>query len=220
MPRLPTKRSLPPLKKKPLKKHSATTIQSMRVGGYSTKSTELKYLDNNAGTAVNFGVSTFTTPVLLNGASLGSDAINRIGRKLVMKSLLFRWTWNLAATSTGGSPVRIMIVYDKQANAATPAITDILLADSHISQNNLNNRDRFVVLSDEISEPVSVQGTPSISGVIYKKLNLETVFNGTNGGTVADITSGSIHVLFSQTAGIGTANPTVNWRSRIRFYDV
>ena len=200
---------------------SSTTMQAMRTGGWASPSgPELKYIDTNAGTAITFASSAFATGVLLNGVAQGSDATARIGRKMVMKSLLLRWTWNLGSTSTGGSPVRVMVVYDKQTNAAAPAITDILVADTFIGQNNLNNRDRFTVLCDQISEPIGANGNTSIGGTIYKSLNMETMFNSGNAGTVADITSGSVYLFVAQTGGIGVVNPIFNWRARVRFTDV
>ena len=200
---------------------SGTSAQALRTGGWANPSRggELKFIDTNASTAVTFAVSTFATGVLLNGCAQGSDATTRIGRKLVMKSLLLRYSWNMASTSTGGSPVRIIVVYDKQANATAPAITDVLVADSFIGQNNLNNRDRFVILCDQISAPIGAQSDSSVGGVIYKKINLETMFNAGSAGTIGDITSGSVYLFVAQTAGIGIANPSFTWRARIRFQD-
>ena len=197
-------------------------MQAIRTGGWANPSLggELKYIDTNANTALTFASSAFSTGVLLNGVAQGSDATARIGRKMVMKSLLLRWTWNLASTSTGGSPVRVMVVYDKQANATAPAITDVLVVDSFIGQNNLNNRDRFVVLCDYLSEPIGSNGDTSVGGVIYKRLNLETMFNSGSAGTIGDITSGSVYLFVAQTGGIGVVNPTFNWRARVRFTDV
>ena len=85
----PFKRPRPSTKATRAKSISAIRAQSIRVGGYASyRKGELKYIDNNANTAVTFGSSTFATPILLNGVSLGTDATNRVGRKLVMKSIL------------------------------------------------------------------------------------------------------------------------------------
>ena len=113
-----------------------------------------------------------------------------------------------------------MVVYDKQTNAAAPAITDILVVDTFIGQNNLNNRDRFTVLCDQISEPIGANVNTSVGGTIYKSVNMETMFNSGNAGTVADITSGSVYLFVAQTGGIGVVNPIFNWRARVRFTDV
>lgn len=220
MPRLPKKRSLTSLKKRPLRAYSASTTQSIRVGGWASRAGELKYLDNSFSPVISAGTSSFSVGTqLLNGCTQGSDATNRIGRKLVMKSCLIRGTFSMAATSTGGSPIRLVLVYDKQANGAQPATTDVFLADNFSSQNNLNNRDRFVILSDFISDPIAAAGNYSVGFKMYKKLNLETMFNGTNGGTIADITSGSLYLFMCQNGSIGTAAPSLNIRTRVRFVD-
>lgn len=208
--------------KKP-KTTASTFAQAKRIGadaGKGTKS-ELKFIDNSLGPlAVVAATNNWTLQALLNGVQSGSTATTRIGRKMVMKSILLRYSASLAATSTGGSPVRVLVVYDKQANAAAPAITDILLADDFESPNNLSNRDRFVTIFDHITQPISIQNNYSVADTLYKKLNLETMFNTGSAGTIADITSGSVYLLTSQDGSIGTANASIQLYTRIRFDDV
>lgn len=203
-------------------KGSATTQQAKRTGGWAqpTLGGELKFIDNSATGTLGLAASTFATPVLLNGCVPDATATGRIGRKIVMKSLYFRYTATLQATSTLGGNVRIILVYDKQANAAAPAITDVLLADDFRSPNNLSNRDRFTVLADEITDVISANGNYACSGVIYKKLNMETMFNAGTAGTIADITTGSLYLLVGQSGQIATAAPQLVWRSRVRFHDM
>ena len=195
--------------------------QALRTGGWANPSAggELKFVDNSATTSTNLA-TTWSAAILLNGLANGSDASTRIGRKVTMKSLLVRYVASLQAGSTQGSPVRILIIYDKQANAAAPGITEILLADDFRSPNNLSNRDRFVTLADTITDPIAVNGTFSVAGVIYKKFSLETMFNQGTAGTIGDITSGSVYMFVSQTGTAGVAAPQVLWRSRIRYTDV
>ena len=199
--------------------------QSMRTGGWANPSLggELKFIDTNVAITMGAASVQFVAPgptLLLNGMANGSDASSRIGRKVVLKSLLIRWTAALSPTSTGGSPIRILCIYDKQANATAPSVTDILLADNFNSANNLSNRDRFVTLCDYITEPVSANGDFTVSGAIYKKINLETMFNTGSAGTIGDITSGSVYLIAAQTAGVSTAAVSLAARSRIRYTDV
>ena len=164
----------------------------------------------------------WTTPgatFLLNGLVPGSLANQRIGRKISIKSLYVRATVQLASTSVRGGNIRMIIFYDKQANATAPAVTELLVDDSFWSPNNLSTRDRFVVLCDHVFDHIGTQDKFSDSAVIYKKLNLETMFNAGTAGTIADITSGSIYIMFAQSGTIGTANPTASWYSRIRYTD-
>lgn len=203
--------------------------QSIRTGGWANPSRmgagELKFLDVDGVTsATSIPLSNdFTTPgatFLLNGLVPGSGASNRIGRKVTIKSLYIRCTIQLATTSVRGGNVRMMVVYDKQANATAPAVTDILLDDSFYSANNLSNRDRFVTLVDTVSEPIGTATVYGQSMVVHKKLNLETMYNAGAAGTIGDITSGSIYIMFAQSGTIGTGNPTATWTSRIRYTDV
>jgi len=201
---------------------SSMNQQAMRVGGWSNPSQggELKFLDSSMNDDPLLASGAFTAGTLLNGLVPGSTASQRIGRKVTIKSLLVRYSWGLATTSTGGSPLRILIVYDKQANAVAPAITDILLTDTFHSANNLSNRDRFVTISDIITDPVSTGDSFAVAGVIYKKLNLETMYNAGTAGTIGDISSGSIYMFVAQTGRIATASPEFSSTVRIRYTDV
>lgn len=203
---------------------SGTTQQAIRTGGWASPSTmfapEKKFIDSTASTALTFASATWSAGSLLNGMAPGSTASQRIGRKIIGKSLYMRYQFFIGSTTTGGNPARILIVYDKQANAAAPAITDILLTDSALSANNLSNRDRFITLCDHITDPVSQNNNFCVADSIYKKINLETMFNAGSAGTIGDITSGSIYVFFAQFGTTGVANSTVAWTARYRYTDV
>lgn len=198
---------------------SGTSRQALRTGGWANPSrmSELKFVDTNiagGATGITIGVQG-----LLNGLVPGSNASQRIGRKVVMKSVYLRYRIQLAATTVGGGKMRLMLVYDKQSNAAAPAITDILLTNNWTSPNNLSNRDRFTVLCDHISDCISVGGDFLASGEIYKKVNLETFFNAGVAGTIGDITSGSLYLLYGNSGTFTTAQPTIDYDTRIRYSD-
>jgi len=200
----------------------STNQMALRTGGWAqpSKGGELKFIDTNAGQGIVFGVDDFGAGILLNNIQPGSSASQRIGRKVTLKSVLFRYSFNLGATSTGGSPLRILIVYDRQSNAAAPAITDILLSDDFTSQNNLSNRDRFITIFDHITTPISVQGEYAVADVLYKSVNLEMCFNAVAGGGIGDITSGAIYAFYAQAGNIAVANSNLNARCRVRYQDL
>jgi len=209
------------------KKLSSTNQMALRTGGWANPSSggELKFADLNTGQGVTFGVDTFGAAILLNGIAQGTTASTRVGRKLTIKSLLLKYTWNRGAASTGGSPLRILVVYDRQTNATAPAITDILVVDEFTSPNNLSNRDRFITIFDHIAEDVGGGDVTGgyrycTSGVLYKSLNLEQMFNTGNAGTVGDITSGSIYLFVAQAGFLATANGNFTMYSRMRYTDV
>lgn len=202
---------------------SSMTQQAIRTGGWAnpSRSGELKFVDTNTAIAVGgAGAATFGTGILLNGLANGSDASSRIGRKVNLKSLYIRWSALFVAGAGGGGALRILVVYDKQANATAPAITDILLANDFNSPNNLSNRDRFVTLCDQVTEQLSTASNLSDTGVIQKNLNLETMFNAGSTGAIGDITSGSVYMFIAQSGGITTTAPTLAYRARVRYTDV
>ena len=182
------------------------------------RSGEKKNLDATS-TATVVAAGTQAVVLLLNAAVQGVTPITYVGRSLRMKSLHIRWLGSLAATTVGSSPLRMLIVYDKQTNAATPATTAVVAADNISSPMNLANNRRFLVLMDEEIPCVGDKGPSAWFVNRYRKLNLVTEFNTTNGGTVADITSGAIFALFWQNGNLITADPTNRLYSRIRFVD-
>lgn len=156
---------------------------------------------------------------LLNGVVQGTTAETRIGRKIRMRSLDIRWQLELQTTSVGGSPCRVLVVYDKQANAALPTVVQILNTNDFNSPMLLANSDRFTVLRSFITEPVSVSNNFSVAGHEFIPMDLETIYNDTNAGTIADIQTGSIFLLVAQTGQVTTAGPLFQYISRIRFDD-
>jgi len=212
---------------------SGITAQTIRVGGWANPSSggELKYKDRGSSQPIQDGVDSWdviNATSLMNGIGGGSGADQRVGRKVTMKSLMFRWSYflnpNATTLSNGGSPLRIIIFYDKQANATLPTIANLLQADLFNSNNNLDNRDRFVILADIYTEPISSVGNSGVGGKRYIPLNHEVVFNaGDNADEIGSITTGSIFVTFAQNGGIKTNGvnygTTFKWNSRIRYED-
>lgn len=200
---------------------SSTTARSIAVGGWARDgglSPEKKFIDNSLSINPTAGANTFSAANVLNSLAEGASATTRIGRKIVMKSIYIRYSWEIS-TGLDGAPLRILVVYDKQPNAAAAAITAPLVSSAFNSLNNLSNRDRFVTLFDHITEPVDEGGPHAVGGVLYKSINLEAMFNDVNGGTIADITTGSILLYVAQQGSIITNAPTFVCRARIRFTD-
>jgi len=197
--------------------------------GYRPNKVEKKVADL---TVANYVADTTGAVTTLALPILGSDMTNRIGRKIQMKSLYIRGVLQRESTAVDtvhdACLCRLIIVYDKQPNGAVPAITDILVTSSSISQLNLNNRDRFQVIKDKqwVLGPYWTQSTATTSFAvadrvtypvkIFKKLNLETVFNAANGGTIADINTGA---LFMVTIGHRADGGSFSVCTRVRYDD-
>lgn len=195
---------------------------------------ELKAFDVAHTSSAFAAGGTFT---VLNTPVNGAELYQRVGRKIYMKSLQIRGIIQNTATDIQDM-LRIAVVYDSQPNAALPVNLNAVFQDSNagaatsvFSEINLINRQRFKILKDYQIMIPSVfnaagvltnvgfydQKTESFSLNWFIKLRgLEAVFNATNGGTIADITSGSIFlVTFCSSA----TDWSFEFTSRLRYYD-
>lgn len=168
---------------------------------------------------------------------LGNDYNNRIGRKTTATSIYMRGhvlteaakdAINGAALAVPASMVRMILFLDDQPNGAVPALLDLLLEALPSSQLNINNRERFRILKDKtwVFDPYLagltwVSATNQIGTLkVYKKLNLETTFNATNGGTIADINSGALNICWLSNLPSGTdTDCNARYSVRVRFLD-
>lgn len=150
---------------------------------------------------------------LLNGVIQGTDANQRVGRKAIWKSFLIRLVLSLNGTTPATSTYRIMLVVDKQANAAAPAIGDILATTDFTAVNNLANRARFVVLWDR-------KGTCAVGGdnamvveELFLRKDLTTIYSGT-AATIGSIASGAVYLVCFGVLGANGLGCNGNCRSR------
>lgn len=204
----------------------------------STQSKESKFIDVDLGTSTGGTALTNGSGAaiikLLNGLKLGTAAFNRIGNKIAMKSLYWSVAFSLYAQEDDPTvdlanvdvPLRTMVVYDKQPNGATFVLGDLLSAFSGLdnttarnidvnSPNNLNNRDRFIVLSDKRYILSSASSTSRLIKK-YKRLNTAVSYkSGATVGDITDITSGALFFLCWVDASMyGGADPT--WQVKMR----
>lgn len=196
---------------------------------------EKKFFDISTGSK---DVNTTGDFTLLHIPILGSDFNNRIGRKTLIKSIYVRGFVALKnAVSLNfieEAPAqlgRMILFIDNQPNGAAPAVTDLLSEALSTSQLNPNNRDRFKIIKDKefVFDPLVVSATDA-TGVqnrtihpikIYKKLNIETIFNSTNAGTIGDINTGAFYMLWiGSFNSVGGGIPEAVVSTRIRFDDV
>lgn len=199
-------------------------ISSSSVFQNVSRRPELKFIDTIDSTGLVAGTGTGNVPVLLNGCAQGTDATQHIGRQTTMKSFYWMWQGSLAPTTTGTSSARLVILYDKEAEGAAPTIaagaqTDAFSVDSIEAFNNLNNRDRFVTLVDELVECIGTAGPQSFMRKGYRKINLPCVFNASAAATVAAINTGSVYAFVWNSGTLGVANAPFTLQTRIRFED-
>lgn len=220
--------------KKPRRAYSNSMVP-LRSGGYKPNNVERKVFNRASAT---FQINTTGNIVYLCLPTLGTDMTNRIGRKIMLKSVYVRGYVAQEASSTIASAgsacqlARCIILVDYQPNGSYPAITDILDTATSTSQLNLDNRDRFKILVDKqysidpyVYSTTATQAVACFSGTIkpvkiFKKINIEQIYNVTNGGTVADINTGNLLMCWIGTGVAGT-NVDLNFigSTRVRFVD-
>lgn len=115
---------------------------------------EVKTVDLAATFALNStGV---VTPI--NLIRVGSTFCNRIGRRIEMRSIYVTGRMNQTGTQTSDYDyTRVMLIYDRQTNGATPTISTILANYTQATVSSTNSlcglnpdqKERFLVLMDE-----------------------------------------------------------------------
>jgi len=206
---------------RPKRQHATRTAAVERPLKYAEK----KNIDtslNAAGTITENAVA----PILsLVTTTQGAGAGNRIGRRILVKSIFIRGRVACAGNMTGVGFFRMIIVQDKDPNGAgAPAPNAILDNDIITSMQNLGNSKRFKILA-EITTPngtsLSVDTDEGFLIERYIKTNIVVGYsNSAAAGTAADILSNAIWCLFYLGGGTTGSNPpNFNGSARVRFVD-
>jgi len=211
--------------------------------------TERKYFDS-IRTSINFPSAAGGSwngaeldPTTLNALFCpvtGDDFLNRDGRKvqviaIKIKGLILQ---AVQAAQTVADPipcVRIILVQDKQTNAAQLNSEDVIgnaVTSPIFGFQNPAFFGRFKVLRDKtISIPVPytaqdaagtfVQGSKDIPFKMTRKFRKPVVvhFNATNGGTVADTIDNSFHMIGVQSQNAGM-QASITYQCRVTFLDL
>jgi hypothetical protein len=187
--------------------------KSIRVRGLSP---EVKYIDTNSNCAVN---STGAL-VLLNGCTEGTDVDERIGHHISVRKVMGAFGHAPDATTGVAQGHRILLVLDRQSNGSAPAITDILQSANTRSFANLDFADRFKILVDKVVI-VSAYGDTGeyVQSSFECSIGCTTLYNTNNAGTIADINTNALYVVFVGSQASGTTDGQVYYNIRLLFTD-
>lgn len=179
---------------------------------------------------------------LLNGTIPGDGLQNRQGRKINMQRLQLRG--QIYVNDIGAAPafdyLRTMVVYDSQANAAVPAITDLLRdvdanganTTNSLAGLNMSTSDRFKILLDEwqsVPIQLGVLAGAATAGPQFQDwqptsfkrfINLkgmETRYNAGSAGTIADITTGALYLYTMGLNSSANQQFSLNFHARLRY---
>lgn len=151
----------------------------------------------------------FLTPIAQSVTPAG-----RIGRKVTLKSLTCRWNGSSLLTNPG----RVMVVYDHAPNGALPVIGDILTGNGINDVNQLNNNDRFIILRDFYTNSAVPNGLAVAAESFHIRFpdgGLQQQWTIAATGTIADINTGALYLLFCPVTGVGVLSAV----TRVRYTD-
>jgi len=205
----------------------ADALANLAVRGLQLAAGELKAVDVSAAPG---GVTSTGAAYLLNGIARGDDITERNGRQVTMKTIEVNAVFQPTTPALDSVPtcVRMMIIYDRQANAAalTPAQVLGTVGDGNavIRPKNLENRERFLILRDmkfglSSGEAEDFRAAPKIVK-FYQGVNLPVTFNAGDAGTIADIITGSLYLLVISDDPAGAPEQVAfKYTSRVRYSD-
>jgi len=191
-------------------------VANPAVGGFGLP------LHSTPPTGAEPGVA-FTGITEVNCVAQGATSYNRIGTKIVIKSIKFDSTFTLRGTAPTQAVVRWMLVYDRQPNGAFPAFSSLLSENistvpSMYSGINMANRSRFLVLRDQ-TYALDAEQRQIVHASAYIRTGLESQFTS-NTATIGDITTGALYlVAFADSNAAATYVAMTQSRFRIRYFD-
>lgn len=190
------------------------------------RQTEIKTYDrsNAAGAAGTYNTdyaSNNPENLVLNPIAQGNGFNNRIGNKIVMKSLHVRA--NIKKTSAGPGEARVIVVYDRQANGLQPTFNAVFANElaTNLCYPDPSFFSRFEIIIDKRMTLVQGADNNGISFDEFRILNHEVMYNGTGGVVYNNIITGSLTLFFcsNDTLNGGLTPYEVQWTTRIRYYD-
>ncbi len=159
----------------------------------------------------------------LNEVPQGTTESERIGRKIVVKSLQMHGEFALPGATAAANMtdrVRCIVYLDKQANGGAATVLNILQSADIDSFYNLENQGRFRILMDKMQDfnatssfGATLQSAPMLkTWKLSRKLNFPIEMSGT-AGAITEMRSNNIGVIGISESGLAQ----VQYQSRIRY---
>lgn len=201
----------------------------------------------NADITFNHNITDVAQGFTLNALANGADAWQRVGRKILLKSVEMKiQVQPRAVTVSTDFPLerlRMLVVYDKGGSGVIPFLSDVIqdvspagvFSSNNRSFQNQNNKDRFIILKDKL---ITYPGytTSGLTNIITNPdpwggesqydwnmkfkipLNKMTIYSGTTAVT-ASINTGAL-TFYVVGANPGISSPYVLFcQSRLEYLD-
>ena len=181
---------------------------------------EWKYLD----TTINTACDTTGSMTLVNGLQPGTGASQRIGMKVMLRSMELSLVNSVPPVTGTDQNHRFLVLLDRQCNGAAPtALTDFLTPGNYLGMRSLVNRRRFKIILDKRCS-LNASGEPGSDRLwkFYIKFRRPIIveFNAGVAGTIADIVTNSLYIISVGQAAAGVGAGTLLGYCRIRYTDM
>ncbi len=182
-----------------------------RVGGnwgrYRTSGGELKWFDLDLDVAALTAAAQFIPAdgnLLIITQGVGES--QRVGRKIVIRKIQFRYNLNLFAgiSQANHDDVRVILYKDKQTNGAIATATTILQTDNYQSFRNMENVGRYTVLMDRMhalnhtaagGNGTAIETCTNTKNYkFFKECNIPVEYNAAT-GDIAEIRSNNLGIM-------------------------
>ncbi len=207
-----------------------------RVGGYYARynvplgaaAQERKFFDVDVDDAVITATWAFFGTGTINNIATGTGESGRIGRKITVKKVMWKYTVTLPDTTVAASTrdtVRLVLYLDKQCNGATAAQATMWQSDNYHTFRNLENSARYRILHDKVIDlnsqaggtsgaGVHQFGADSVSGTFYHDCTIPIEFSSTT-GAITEIRSNNLNIVVISKNGLCGLDSKV----RLRYLD-
>jgi len=186
---------------------------------------------------INLGSTALNTPQTIFCPVVHAGLNGRIGRQVSVLKIKVRGSINIPpqnaqAAADANAIIRIVLVQDKQTNAAQMTSAQLFrdtgtAINTVQSMQNPNNFGRFQVLKEKVMTfgNINMVGSPTTADVVQSGVNrafkfnytfktpVLCKFNSTNGGQCSDIIDNSFHMICGASS-IAMA-PTINYYARV-----
>ncbi len=176
---------------------------------------EIKSINTTATDQASANASIITA---INLSAQGLDTEDRIGNSIKLQFIKLDYCIQIHASATD-TAVRCMVILDRQAVQALPALALILQdatpSDNIVSPRHKDFKQRFTTLYDKV-HIVSANGSGKRFGSMYKKILAKVRYDAA-GGTIAALETNSL--TFIHMTDEATNVPTITWASKVGFVD-
>lgn len=175
---------------------------------------EFKTIDKSYNTTYNNSWSLN----LLNGLSKGDDYNSRDGRQIRVKSVQLKWNPTADPEATTDTLLRFIVFIWRSPDGTAPTIDDVLEPGSTAMTRvrSLADRKNTIILYDRVVT-LSPDSYSTKFLQYYRRLDMKTVFNSGDTGSISDIDTGALYCAIVSSDNV--TPPNVAWSSRVRFID-